>query len=373
MDPGCLPRRQGIANPTRPCDILTVREPERPYRARMPSKALAGRHPPGESDTSSHPRPPRLLDQVRQAIRARHMSPQTKKAYTSWVRRFVLFHDKRHPRELGEAQVDQFLSWLVTARHVAPSTQSQAACALLFLYRHALDRPLGWIENIRLAKRPVRLPVVLTRAEVTAVLGRLVGPSWLMASLMYGGGLRLSECCRLRVKDVDFGRGEIAVRDGKGRKDRVTVLPVVVAEPLRAHLERMRRLHRKEFARGFGRVALPDAYARKNPRAGREWAWQWVFPASRLVADRQTGELWRMHRHQSALSRDVKRAVREAGIAKHATCHSLRHSFATHLLEAGADIRTIQELLGHRHLSTTARYTHVLNRGALGVTSPLDR
>jgi integron integrase len=310
---------------------------------------------------------------VRQAIRARHMSPQTEKAYVSWVRRFVLYHSKRHPRELGEKEVDQFLSWLVTARRVAPSTQSQAACALLFLYRNVLDHPLGWIENIRLAKRPVRLPVVLTRREVKAVLERLAGPSWLMASLMYGGGLRLSECCRLRVKDVDFGRGEIAVRDGKGRKDRVTVLPGTIVPVLRAHIERMRRLHRMDLANGCGRVSLPDAYARKNPRAGKEWAWQWVFPASRLTADPATGELRRHHRDQSTLSRDVKRAVREAGIPKHATCHSLRHSFATHLLEAGADIRTIQELLGHRHLSTTARYTHVLNKGALGVTSPLDR
>jgi integron integrase len=301
------------------------------------------------------------------------MSPETEKAYTSWVRRFVLFHDKRHPAHLGEREVDQFLSWLATERGVAPSTQSQAACALLFLYRHVLDTPLGWIENIKLTKRPVRLPVVLTRKEVQAVLRRLVGPSWLMASLMYGAGLRLTECCTLRVKDVDFDRGEIIVRDGKGRKDRATVLPQSIAVPLRAHMGRMWRLHRLDLERGRGLVALPDAYARKNPRAAGEWAWQWVFPSSRLVVDRRTGEVRRHHRHQSALSRDVKRAVREAGIAKHATCHSLRHSFATHLLESGADIRTIQELLGHRHLSTTARYTHVLNKGALGVTSPLDR
>jgi integron integrase len=301
------------------------------------------------------------------------MSKQTEKAYTAWVKKYVLFHDKRHPAELGEKEVDQFLSWLVTERRVAPSTQSQAACALLFLYRNVLGSPLGWIENIRLAKRPVRLPVVLTRKEVQAVLRRLVGPSWLMASLMYGAGLRLSECCRLRVKDIDFDRGEIAVRDGKGRKDRVTVLPLAVAAPLRAHLDRMWKLHRMDLKRGFGRVELPDAYSRKNPGAATEWAWQWAFPASRIVVDPRTGEMRRHHRHQSTLSREVKRAIREAGIAKHATCHSLRHSFATHLLEAGADIRTIQELLGHRHLSTTARYTHVLNKGALGVTSPLDR
>jgi integron integrase len=344
-----------------------VREPKRPYRTRT--------HPndPSTPNPNRGARPVRLLDRVRQAIRARHMSPETEKAYTSWVRRYVLFHDKRHPSQLGENEVDQFLSWLVTAKGVAPSTQSQAACALLFLYRHVLDSPLGWIENIRLAKRPVRLPVVLTRREVQAVLQRLVGPSWLMASLMYGAGLRLSECCKLRVKDIDFTRREISVRDGKGRKDRVSVLPQAIAVPLSAHIGRMWKLHRLDLKNSVGRVALPDAYARKNPGAEKEWAWQWVFPASRLMPDPRTGELRRHHRHQSALSRDVKRAVREAGIPKHATCHSLRHSFATHLLESGADIRTIQELLGHRHLSTTARYTHVLNKGALGVTSPLDR
>jgi integron integrase len=371
VESDCLLRQQGSATPPRPCDPATVREPKRPYRTRIPSKDSDARGDDAHADGGA--RPVRLLDRVSQAIRARHMSVETEKAYRSWVRRFVLFHNRQHPDTLGEEEVDQFLSWLVSVKGVAPSTQSQAACALLFLYRNVLDRPLGWIENIKLAKRPVRLPVVLTRKEVQAVLGRLVGPSWLMASLMYGAGLRLSECCKLRVKDVDFGRGEVIVRDGKGRKDRVTVLPQVIAEPLRAHLDRMWKLHRSDLRRGFGRVELPDAYERKNPRAATEWAWQWVFPSSRITIDKRTGEMRRHHRHQSALSRDVKRAVREAGIPKHATCHSLRHSFATHLLESGADIRTIQELLGHRHLSTTARYTHVLNKGALGVTSPLDR
>ena len=367
MEYHCHQWQLGSESPPRPLSALLVRDPRRPYRTQTPSNRNTAHRRDGGG------RPVRLLDQVRQAIRTRHMSPQTEKAYTSWVRRYVLFHGKRHPAELGENEVDQFLSWLVTAKGVAPSTQSQAACALLFLYRHVLDSPLGWIENIRLAKRPVRLPVVLTRREVQAVLRRLVGPSWLMASLMYGAGLRLSECCRLRVKDIDFERGEIAVRDGKGRKDRVTVLPGVIAPLLRAHLVRMWKLHRLDLKRGYGSVALPDAYARKNPGAVKEWAWQWAFPASRLMADPRTGELRRHHRHQAALSRDVKRAVREAGIPKHATCHSLRHSFATHLLEAGADIRTIQELLGHQNVNTTEIYTHVLNKGAHGVTSPLDR
>jgi len=316
---------------------------------------------------------PRLLDQVRRAIRARHLSPQTEKAYVSWIRRYVVFHDKQHPARLREEEAREFLSWLATERNVSASTQNQAKCALLFLYREVIRTPLDWIEGIQMARRPRRLPVVLTPDEVRAMLCELVGSSWLMASLLYGSGLRLSECCHLRVKDIDVARREILVRDGKGRKDRITVLPHSIVPHLVAHLGRVRRLNRLDLRRGYGSVALPDAYQRKSPRAATEWAWQWVFPAARITPDKHTGELRRHHRHQSALSKDVKRAVRVARIAKQASCHSLRHSFATHLLAGGTDIRTIQRLLGHRSLNTTMVYLHVLNKGAFGVTSPLDR
>jgi integron integrase len=312
------------------------------------------------------------LERVRRALRARQYSPRTEKSYAAWIRRFVVFHDYRHPIEMGADEVRAFLSSLATDRHVAASTQNQALCALLFLYREVLGGALDWIDGIAFSQRPRRLPVVLTRSEVSAVLAELTGLSHLMASILYGAGLRVSECCRLRVKDIDFPRGEIGVRDGKGSKDRVTVLPGRIAGDLRSHMERVHTLHRRDLANGLGRVELPRALDRKYPNAGKEWGWQWVFPASRHHADRRTGELRRHHRHVSVLQRDVKAAVRRAGIAKHAACHTLRHSFATHLLEAGTDIRTIQELLGHRDLSTTMIYTHVLNRGALGVTSPLD-
>jgi integron integrase len=258
-------------------------------------------------------------------------------------------------------------------KKVSASTQNQALSALLFLYRHVLQSDIGWIDGLAPAKRSQRLPVVLTVAEVRGVLDHLGGTSWLMASLLYGSGLRLMECCRLRVKDIDHNRKEITVRDGKGRKDRVTVLPRSLLEPLRAHLTRVRKQHREDLGVALGRVELPGALAVKYPGAVFEWAWQWVFPASRFYVDQSSGERMRHHRHPSVLQRDLKRAVRCAGIAKHATCHTLRHSFATHLLESGTDIRTIQELLGHRDLSTTMIYTHVLNRGGMGVTSPLDR
>jgi integron integrase len=316
---------------------------------------------------------PRLLDRVRHALRARHYSPRTEKSYVAWIRRFVLFHGKRHPSEMGVDQVRTFLSWLATERRVSASTQNQALSALLFLYRDVLGGDIGWIDNIAPAKRSKRLPVVLTQSEVKTLLGRLEGTSWLMASLMYGAGLRLMECCRLRVKDVDFERGEIVVRDGKGRKDRVTVLPAALRESLEAHMTWSKNQHQRDVAGGTGAVALPGALERKYPGAAREWGWQWVFPASRFYADRETGELRRHHRHESVLQRDVKAAARAAGIVKPASCHTLRHSFATHLLESGTDIRTIQELLGHRDVTTTMIYTHVLNKGGLGVKSPLDR
>ena len=322
------------------------------------------------------PRPPsapRLLDRVRHAIHARYLSPRTEKSYVSWAKRFVLFHNKRHPTEMGADEVRAFLSHLAGECRVSASTQNQALSALLFLYRDVLGEGMDWIEGIVPARRTARLPVVLTVGEVRDILERLSGTLHLMASLLYGAGLRLMECCRLRVKDVDFGRKEIRVRDGKGRKDRVTMLPAVVAGPLREFLAGVKEQYERDLSTGAGRVELPDALVRKYPSAAHSWGWQWVFPASRPYVDPTSGRKGRHHRHPSSLQRDVKRAVREAGIAKHATCHTLRHSFATHLLESGTDIRTIQELLGHHDLSTTMIYTHVLNRGGLGVRSPLDR
>jgi integron integrase len=316
--------------------------------------------------------PPRLLDRVRNAIRTRHYSRRTEKAYVYWVRRFVLFHGKRHPLDMGAPEVSSFLSSLAVQHKVAPSTQNQAFSALLFLYREVLDRRLDAIENAVRAKRPSHLPIVLTQAEVKAILGRLHGGPWLMASLMYGAGLRLLECARLRVKDLDFARCEITVRDGKGARDRVSVLPVALVGPLQVHLTKVRRLHDADLAAGAGSVELPHALDRKYPRAAWEWAWQWIFPATRLYLDAQTGRRRRHHLHESVVQRAFASAVRESDLAKPATCHTLRHSFATHLLENGYDIRTIQELLGHDDVSTTMIYTHVLNRGGRGVRSPLD-
>jgi integron integrase len=320
----------------------------------------------------SVPQAPRLLDQVRDALRTRHYSRRTEKAYVGWIRRYVIFNGKRHPREMGETEVTRFLSHLAVERKVSASTQNQALAALLFLYRVVLGIELKWLDEMVRAKRPQRLPVVLTRREVRELLGRLRGTTWLMASLLYGSGLRLLECARLRVKDVDFERGEILVRDGKGRKDRVTMLPASVKGPLRVHLAQVRRVHESDLRGGLGSVELPDAIAQKYPNASREWGWQWVFPASRHYVVAATRERRRHHLHETVLQRAVKQAAREAGLAKPASCHTLRHSFATHLLEAGQDIRTIQELLGHRDVSTTMIYTHVLNRGGLGVRSPLD-
>lgn len=315
---------------------------------------------------------PRLLDQVRLAIRARHYSWRTERSYVAWVRRFILFNGKRHPAEMGEREVTAFLSALAVEGRVSASTQNQALSAIVFLYRHVLGVELEWMSGIVKAKRPVRLPTVLTREEVHAVLGELHGVPWLMASLMYGAGLRLLECARLRVKDIDFSRFEVTVRDGKGCKDRLTMLPVSLRDPLMAHLERVRRLHQRDLKRGLGSVELPTAIARKHPRATFEWAWQWVFPATRFYRDPRSGRYRRHHLHESVMQRAMKDAVRAAGVAKPASCHTLRHSFATHLLEAGYDIRTIQELLGHSDVSTTMIYTHVVNRGGQGVRSPLD-
>jgi integron integrase len=317
-------------------------------------------------------REPRLLDQVHNAIRARHYSRRTERSYVRWILRFILFNEKRHPADMGEREIASFLSMLATRRKVSASTQNQALSAILFLYRVVLQQKFDWLDGIVKAKRPARLPVVLSREEVKAILGRMRGTPWLMASLMYGAGLRLLECARLRIKDVDFAMGEITVRDGKGRKDRVTMLPYVLRAPLAEHVERVKRQHEKDLGRKLGSVELPDSLDRKYPRAAWEWGWQWVFPATKFYHDRASGRYRRHHLHESVVQRAMKEAVRMAGIAKPASCHTLRHSFATHLLEAGYDIRTIQELLGHSDVSTTMIYTHVLNKGGRAVRSPLD-
>ena len=317
--------------------------------------------------------PPRtkLLTRVRETIRVRHMSPKTEKAYVGWIRQFILFHRKRHPDSMAEPEVTAFLTHLATRKRVSASTQNQALSALLFLYRHVLDRELGDLDAVR-AKRPKRLPVVLTRGEVLRLLDAMDGVPRLVATLLYGSGLRLQEALRLRVKDLDFEFHQIAVRSGKGDKDRVTMLPALLEEPLRQHLERVRTLHRQDLARGLGRVYLPNALATKYPNANTEWAWQYVFPSESLSRDRETGMLRRYYMSPRTVQRAVKNAVRAAGIAKAASCHTLRHSFATHLLVGGYDIRTVQELLGHRSVRTTMIYTHVLNRGGYGVQSPAD-
>ncbi|QDU18153.1 integron integrase [Urbifossiella limnaea] len=322
-------------------------------------------HPPA-------PPPPRLLDQVRHACRLRHYSIRTEDAYHDWAKRFVLFHGKRHPREMGAAEVTAFLTHLAVDGGVSASTQNQAFSALLFLYQAVLGADPGVISGVVRANRPKRLPVVLTRPEVARVLGVMADPYRLMAELMYGSGLRLLEVLRLRVKDVDLDRSEVVVREGKGNKDRVTMLPAAVRPRVVAQLAEARRVHEADLAAGCGRVYLPDALARKLPDADREFKWQYVFPSAKLSIDPRSGAERRHHAHESAISRAVTEAVRAAGLAKRATSHSFRHSFATHLLEAGYDIRTVQELLGHADVATTMIYTHVLNKGGHGVTSPLD-
>lgn len=316
---------------------------------------------------------PRLLVRVRECLRVRHYSIRTEQAYLGWIRRFILFHDKRHPRDLGRREVERFLTWLATERNVASGTQNQALAALLFLYRVVLEQDLPWMDDVVRAKRPRRLPVVLTRPEVRALLAQLQGRDWLMAGLLYGSGMRLMECVRLRVKDVDFERNDISVREGKGDKDRHVPLPRMLADGLREQLAGARLLHRSDVANGFGEVYLPHALERKFRNAAREWGWQYVFPASGRAVDPRSGVIRRHHLDEKCLQRAVRQARKAAGIVKPATCHTLRHSFATHLLEDGHDIRTVQELLGHKNVATTQIYTHVLNRGGHGVLSPLDR
>jgi len=324
------------------------------------------------SPAASSPKP-KLFDRVRDAIRTRHYSPRTEETYVHWIKRFIFFHDKRHPEEMAEGEIARFLSSLASDSHVSASTQNQALNAVLFLYRQVLRKEIGYVNGVVRAKRTKRLPVVLTRQEVRSIFGCLDGSNWIMVMLLYGAGLRLMECLRLRVKDIDFTANQIVVRAGKGDKDRHTMLPAAVKERLAKHLDLIRRQHQRDLDGGLGRVALPNALERKYPNAGKEWAWQWVFPATSHYVDRVTGEKRRHHLHESVLQKAVKEAVQKAGVPKPASPHSLRHSFATHLLEDGYDIRTVQELLGHKDVSTTMIYTHVLNRGGRGVNSPADR
>lgn len=315
---------------------------------------------------------PKLLDQVRNAIRTKHYSIRTEEAYVNWVRKFVLFHNKRYPAEMGEKEIGEFITDLAVNKHVASSTQNQALSAILFLYKEVLQKEIGAIENLVWAKRPKKLPVVLTQNEVRALMERLTGTGLLIAHLLYGAGLRQMECLRLRVQDIDFESNQIMVRDGKGSKDRITMLPQKIASSLKTHLIKVQKQHQKDLQQGFGSVYLPHALARKYKSAAREWRWQYVFPASQISIDPRSGEKRRHHLDGSVISQKLRVAAREAGITKRVTCHTLRHSFATHLLQANYDIRTVQELLGHEDVKTTMIYTHVLNRGGLGVKSPTD-
>ncbi len=315
---------------------------------------------------------PKLLDQVRETIRRKHYSLRTESTYIDWIKRYIFFHNKRHPRDMGATEIEQFLNHLAVEKRVAASTQNQALSALIFLYRAVLRLDLEWMKNLERAKKPSRLPVVMTENEVGRVLAHLDGRNWLMASLLYGAGLRLMECVRLRVKDVDFQYRQITVRDGKGNKDRVTMLPEASAGVLKAHLKNVSALHLQDVAAGYAGVYLPYALDRKYKNAGKEWGWQYVFPATRSSIDPRSGLERRHHIDEKSLQRAVKNAVRLAQIHKPASCHTFRHSFATHLLKNGHDIRTVQELLGHKDVATTMIYTHVLNRGGRGVRSPLD-
>jgi integron integrase len=323
-------------------------------------------------NTPSQPAAPKLLDQVRDKIRVKHYSIRTETQYLHWIKRFILYHNKRHPREMGAKEVESFLTHLATAGGVSAATQNQALSALLFLYREILAVNLPWLDNVIRAKKPQRLPVVLSKNEVGKILARMDGTYALMAQLLYGTGMRLMECCRLRVKDIDFERREILIRDGKGAKDRVTMLPESLIQLLQQQLAKRRQLYEDDLAKGMAEVFLPDALARKYPNAASDWAWQYIFCSGSYSIDPRSGRERRHHIDEKLLQRAMKKAVAASGVQKLATPHTLRHSFATHLLEGGYDIRTVQELLGHSDVSTTMIYTHVLNKGGKGVISPLD-
>jgi integron integrase len=318
------------------------------------------------------PRPRKLLDHVRDVLRVNHYSARTEEAYVGWIRRYILYHNKKHPREMGALEVEFYLTHLAVGEKVSTNTQKQALNALVFLYHRVLQKPLGRFRDIERPKRPQRRPLVLSKDEVERILRVMSGTHQLIATLLFGTGMRLLECLRLRVKDVDFALNQIVVRDGKGWKDRITMLPERIKAELEKHLARVGEIHRRDLASGNGRVYLPDALERKFPNANREWGWQYVFPAVTLSKDSCTGETRRHHLHENSVQKALNKAVRLARIVKPATCHTLRHSFATELLAAGYDIRTVQELLGHKDVSTTMIYTHVLNRPGVGVKSPLD-
>jgi len=317
--------------------------------------------------------PPRLLEQVRDRIRARHLSYRTEKTYLYWIRRFIRFHKMRHPRDMAAPEIEAFLTSLAVVNKVSAATQNQALAGVLFLYRDVLEFDLPWLANVVRAKLPQHLPVVLTRQEVRKVMAHLRGTEWLIASLLYGSGMRVTECLQLRVKDLELTRREILIRDAKGQKDRVTVLPDALVPHLQDHLARVRVLYDADREAKLPGVSLPYALRRKYPNAATSWAWQWVFPSRTFCRDPYSGERVRFHLHRQNVQRSMQSAIRAAGIEKPASCHTLRHCFATHLLDDGYDIRTVQELLGHADVKTTMIYTHVLNRGGRGVKSPLDR
>jgi integron integrase len=335
-------------------------------------QGLSGRTPQPDAFGGARGKPTRLLDQLRQELRCRHYSKRTEESYCAWVRRFIFFHNLRHPSEMGEKEINQFLSKLAIEGKISASTQNQALSALLFLYRNVLKREVDDLGDVVRARKTKRLPIVMTREEVRAVMSRLDGQVWVMACLMYGAGLRLNECLGLRVQDIDFGANQLAVRSGKGSKDRVTMLPQAAKQPLIEHLRRVKTIHERDLAEGHGRVNLPDALARKYRFAAHEWRWQFVFPQRNRWVNQHTGQQGRHHLDESIVQKAVTAAARGAGLVKRATCHTFRHSFATHLLESGYDIRTVQELLGHKDVRTTMVYTHVLNRGGMGVRSPMD-
>ncbi len=360
MRPPTSPRAIGAA-----VSPMTTQGPH-PASGSVPGHPIA----PATPQPASHP--PKLLDRLAEALRARHYSRRTEQAYRHWVKRFIFFHNVRHPAEMAEPEINAFLTHLAVKENVSASTQTQALCALLFLYRHIVGYEIGNIGEVIRARKPTRLPVVMTREEAKAILTGLSGDRWLMASLMYGAGLRLMECLRVRVQDIDFSRNEILVRDGKGAKDRITVLPESLKTPLRDHLRIVKTIHEKDVADGWGRVQMPMALDRKYPNAPTDWRWQWVFPQRHRWINPTTKEQGRHHVDESLVQKAVRDAVTRAGLTKRATCHTFRHSFATHLREGGYDIRTVQELLGHSDVKTTMIYTHVLNRGPAGVRSPVD-